>query len=136
MVIVISLCGELLNDSVRDFIYMAKALADETRVRLLMALRTQELCVCQLTQLCGMAPSTVSRHLSLLSRAGLVQSRKSERWVYYRLAGSDAGPAVRLALSWVTETVGQQDRIIVDAHHIQQILQKVPPQLCEPPLSP
>ena len=67
----------------RDFMNITKALADETRVRILMALRDGELCVCQITELFGMAPSTISKHLSILFQAGLVESRKTERWVYY-----------------------------------------------------
>jgi DNA-binding transcriptional ArsR family regulator len=62
------------------------ALSDESRLRLVFALRHGELCVCQLIALLGLAPSTVSKHLSLLRDAGLVDARKEGRWVYYRLA--------------------------------------------------
>ena len=56
----------------REFMNITGALADETRVRTLLALRKGELCVCQITELFGLAPSTVSKHLSLLFQAGLV----------------------------------------------------------------
>ena len=64
---------------------ITKALSDPNRVRILLALKHGELCVCQITELFGFAPSTVSRHLSILHHAHLILSRKSERWVYYRL---------------------------------------------------
>jgi|APTNR8051073442_1049403.scaffolds.fasta_scaffold00006_351 ArsR family transcriptional regulator len=62
------------------------ALSDPTRLRLLLALRGGELCACQLIELVGLAPSTVSKHLALLRAAGLVAARKDGRWVHYRLA--------------------------------------------------
>lgn len=61
-----------------DFMAIAKALADENRVRLLLALQKQELCVCQLIELIGLAPSTVSKHMSILRQARLVEARVRE----------------------------------------------------------
>ena len=80
----------------RDFMAISKALADEQRVRVLLALQRGELCVCQVVELLGLATSTVSKHMSILKQARLVESRKEGRWMYYRLAGDDCaggGPA-------------------------------------------
>ena len=66
-----------------------KALADENRVRALLALRSHELCVFQVTELLGLAPSTVSKHTSILKQARLVDSRKNGHWIYYLLADND-----------------------------------------------
>ena len=60
-----------------DFIDLAKALSDENRVRALMMLREGELCVCQIIELLGLAPSTVSKHMSILRQVRLVQTRKN-----------------------------------------------------------
>lgn len=49
-----------------------------------------ELCVCQMTAALELAPSTVSQHLSVLSRGGLVTERKEGRLVFYRLYGESA----------------------------------------------
>lgn len=70
----------------REALRVFAALSDENRLRLLFALRRGELCVCQLIELLGLSPSTVSRHLSILRDAGLLDSRKAGRWVYYRVA--------------------------------------------------
>ena len=70
----------------RAFMSLTKALADPNRVRLLLALRGGELCACQITELFGLAPSTMSKHLSILYQAGLVDSRKNGRWVHYGVA--------------------------------------------------
>jgi len=69
----------------REYLAVTKALSDAGRVRLLHALQGGEVCVCQLIELLQLAPSTVSKHLSILTQANLVESRKKGRWVYYRL---------------------------------------------------
>ena len=69
----------------KNFLAIANALSDASRVRMLCALRGGELCVCQLIELLGLAPSTVSKHLSILNQAELIESRKEGRWVYYGL---------------------------------------------------
>ena len=84
----------------REFMSITKALADENRVRMLLALRDGELCVCQITELFGLAPSTISKHLSILYQAGLVESRKEGRWIYYSPAGQGS-PAGRARGDWL-----------------------------------
>lgn len=110
---------------------ITRALGDETRVRILMALRGGELCVCQITELFGVAPSTISKHLSILHQGGLVESRKAERWVYYRLPGRPAVGPVRAALAWVDKSVANDPRIVADARQIRQILKTDPVELCK-----
>jgi len=59
------------------FLNMTKAMADGSRVRVLVALlRHEEMCVCQIVELLGLAIPTVSRHMSILQGARLVRSRK------------------------------------------------------------
>lgn len=106
------------------------ALSDPNRVRILLALKRGELCVCQITELFGFAPSTVSRHLSILHHAGLVLSRKSERWVYYRLPDKTAPVAVREALAWVHKSLAKTDEAASDAKKLKQILKTDPSELC------
>ena len=57
---------------IRDLTRTGKALGDPQRVRALAALRGGELCLCRLIALLRLAPSTVSKHMSLLIQAGLV----------------------------------------------------------------
>jgi ArsR family transcriptional regulator len=115
----------------REFMSLTKALSDETRVRILLALRDGELCVCQITELFGMAPSTVSKHLSILHQAGLLASRKTERWVYYRLPGRTASLTIKTALNWVVNTVKNEERILLDTRHLKRILKFEPAELCK-----
>jgi ArsR family transcriptional regulator len=107
----------------RDFMAITKALSDPNRVRILLALRRGELCVCQITELFGFAPSTVSKHLSILHQAHLILSRKSERWVYYRLPAKSAPVAVREALDWVHKSLAKTAETASDAKQLKRILQ-------------
>ncbi|MBL6959305.1 MAG: helix-turn-helix transcriptional regulator [Rhodospirillales bacterium] len=71
---------------------VSRSIADPTRVRILKMLEPGELCVCQVTAILGLAPATVSKHLSLLKMAGLLSQRKEGRWVFYRLSKHDNNP--------------------------------------------
>ncbi len=114
----------------REFMNITKALADENRVRMLLALRGGELCVCQITELFGLAPSTISKHLSILYQAGLAESRKEGRWIYYRLPDKSAPKAIRGAIEWVAESVNGNERVAEDAARLRKILAMDPVELC------
>jgi ArsR family transcriptional regulator len=114
----------------REFMAITKALSDPSRVRILLALRRQELCVCQITELFGFAPSTMSKHLSILHQAGLILSRKTERWVYYRLPDRSVPVAVREALDWVRKSLAKTDEVKTDTKKLQQILKIDPTEIC------
>jgi DNA-binding transcriptional ArsR family regulator len=106
----------------REFMAITKALSDPSRVRILLALRRRELCVCQITELLGFAPSTMSKHLSILHHAGLIQSRKSERWVFYRLPDKSAPAVVREALDWAGKSLAKSAESAADAKGLEKIL--------------
>jgi DNA-binding transcriptional ArsR family regulator len=93
----------------------AKGLAHPARLRILGMLEGGELCVCQLTAVLGLAPSTVSQHLSVLARGGLVDERKEGKLVFYRLSEEEAvGGLVRPALDLLAEDASARaDRTLV-----------------------
>ncbi len=115
----------------RDLTDITGALADESRVRLLFALRGGELCACQLVEFLDLAGSTVSKHLSILHRAGLVATRKKGRWVYYSLPGRQASPMARSILAWVFRSAGKAPRVAEDALRLKKILTIDPAELCK-----
>jgi DNA-binding transcriptional ArsR family regulator len=105
-----------------DFVAITKALSDPHRVRALLALRKGELCVCQIIELLKLAPSTISKHMSILKQAGLVDSRKDSRWVYYRLAEDangekDIGSMIHLSISLLE----QDEQILADEARMAEI---------------
>ncbi len=108
----------------RDFVPITKALSDETRLRLLMALRDDELCLCQLIDLLRLAPSTISKHMALLQQAGLVERRKDGRWHFYRLPERHVSRAVEQALAWVTESLADEPTIQADQKRLMETRRK------------
>ncbi len=63
-----------------------KALADETRLRIVKLLEVREMCVCEVMVALGLTQPTASHHLGLLENAGLVKDRKEGKWVFYSIA--------------------------------------------------
>ncbi len=62
-----------------------KALADETRLRIIELLGVREMCVCEVMVALDLTQPTASHHLGILENAGLVKDRKEGRWVFYSL---------------------------------------------------
>jgi ArsR family transcriptional regulator len=116
--------------AIRSTMGVTKALADLQRVRILMLLRPGELCVCQIIAVLELAPSTVSKHLSILSAAGLVDSRKQGRWGYYRLPEGAEGGFVRPVLKWVGESLKNDEMIEQDAKRLRAVVACDPGSLC------
>jgi len=110
----------------RQLMSIVKALDNENRLRILLSLRSGEVCLCQLIEVLELAPSTVSRHVDLLRQAGLVDMRKDGRWHYYRLAGRGASPAVREAIRWVSRSLDNESVITADAARLAQVCKTAP----------
>ena len=114
----------------KELLAITKALSDESRVRILLALRAGELCLCQLIELLKLAPSTVSRHMAILKQAGLVELRKEGRWVYCSLACEGVSSVVRQAIEWVVEYAGASARAREDRKRLKDILKIDKEELC------
>ena len=64
-----------------------KALSDENRIRMTCLIWSKkDLCVCEITEVIGLAQPTISSHLKLLENAGLVESYKNGLWVNYNVS--------------------------------------------------
>lgn len=85
---------------IEDLAEVASALAEPKRLHALGMLSHGELCLCDLADGLGLSPSTVSNHMAILKRSGLVDSRKEGRWMHFRLADSSTAPAAAQALAW------------------------------------
>ncbi len=75
-----------------------QALADRTRLRLLNLIADQEVCVCYLVEVLGLAQPTISRHLAYLRRSGVVAARRQGKWMHYRIVAPQNATARRLLL--------------------------------------
>lgn len=71
-----------MNDTAELF----KALAHQTRLKILSLLLDGEVCVCRIMAVLQLPQSTASRHLAILKNAGLVKDRPDGTWVHYSLA--------------------------------------------------
>jgi DNA-binding transcriptional ArsR family regulator len=100
-----------------------KAAGEPSRVRILTVLEEGELCACHLVELLGIAQPTVSRHLSILRTAGLVDERKNGRWVHYRLAAG--GPFHRRMLRAIRDW-GEQDPAVAADRERARTFREVP----------
>jgi ArsR family transcriptional regulator, arsenate/arsenite/antimonite-responsive transcriptional repressor len=119
------------SEAMRSTMRITKALSDIQRVRILMLLRTGELCVCQIIAVLGLAPSTVSKHLSLLSAAGLVDSCKDGRWAYFRLPQGEALKVIKPVLKWLDGALESDDSVAKDAKKREAALACPPENLRE-----
>jgi ArsR family transcriptional regulator len=63
-----------------------KALADETRLRIIKLLEVREMCVCEIMIALNLTQPTASHHLGILENAGIVKDRKKGKWVFYSIA--------------------------------------------------
>ena len=116
--------------SFRDTLAALKALGDENRLRALLACSEQELCVCQITELLQLAPSTVSKHMSILRQADLVESRKEGRWIYYRLSKEFAAAPVQAMVDALCARLTSDPKWKRDQAALAEILATDPEVLC------
>jgi len=115
---------------VEEFVVVAKALSDPSRVRIFCALRDRELCVCQIVELLGLATSTVSKHMAILRQARLVESRKDGRWVYYHRAEGGLSAAAAGATAWCDAALVEDAALEDDAARLKKILCTPLKELC------
>jgi len=83
-----------------------KALADATRLRIMLLLLERELCVCELESVLGMEQSRISHALRALHDAGLIEERREGRWVFYK-ASASLPPSLRAGLEESARHNGQ-----------------------------
>lgn len=91
------------EDALIDLAELFKVFGDSTRIKILTALSTEELCVCDLSKLVGMTVSAVSHQLKILRSAKLVSCRREGKTVFYTLADSHVTTIIRQGLEHVNE---------------------------------
>lgn len=111
------------------FIETTRAISDPNRVRILMALRDRELCVCRVIELLQLAPSTVSKHLTILKQAGLIEGRKEGRWMNYRLPQNPTSE-VWNTLNWVFQSLNDSPETMKDEARLIKIMKIDVEELC------
>jgi ArsR family transcriptional regulator, arsenate/arsenite/antimonite-responsive transcriptional repressor len=114
--------------AMKKMIEIFKALSDRNRLRIVAALSSRdELCACQITELLQVTGATASRHLTVLSNAGLIESRKAGRWVFFRL--KEQGIPVDV-LGWMKSEFVASTEIKQDMVALEQITSCDPEDIC------
>ena len=91
-----------------------KALSDKNRLRIIKMLELKPLCVCEITDVLGLAPSTVSKHLSILKNAGLIVGKKDGKWIDYKINIEQKGIEARQILAILPLWMNNEDQIQLD----------------------
>ncbi len=116
----------------RDYEAVLKAAADPNRVRILKMLEGGELCACQIVAALGLSSSTVSKHLSLLHAAGLVDERKAGRWVHFRLAEVAVNGYAQSLLGLLRGWLNRDTTVRADGERVRRIRKMPAESLCCP----
>ncbi len=91
------------DEEIRALAETFKVLGDSTRIRIVMALALQELCVCDLAALINLSVSAISHQLRLLRNLKLVKFRKEGKMAYYSLDDEHIGNLIKQAREHVNE---------------------------------
>jgi arsenate reductase/ArsR family transcriptional regulator len=118
---------------VRDFELAMKAVGDPTRTRILKLLERGSLCVCQVQAVLGLAPSTVSKHLTTLKLAGLVDDRRDGKWIAYGLTGQSRNPYARAVLDLLGTALDRDPAVVADRKRLREIKAIPMAELCALP---
>ena len=94
------------TEEIQDLADMFKALGDPTRLKIVTALLAVELCVCDLSAVCGISESAISHQLRILRNLRIVQYRREGKIVYYRLDDNHVEDLVRQSLAHIFEETG------------------------------
>ena len=106
----------------KDLVKALKALSDETRLRMLMLIERQELCVCEIMKILDMRQSRVSRHLNILRNSGLAESRRQGTWMFYSSAGISSSPNHVRMVETLKAWMKDKDVIAIDLANLERCI--------------
>lgn len=75
-----------MNPVMTNAVAFFRAVADGTRWRIVRLVMERALCVCELADILGMPQSSVSSHVQIIRKAGLLESETCGKWTYFRIA--------------------------------------------------
>jgi ArsR family transcriptional regulator len=96
-----------------------KALGDKNRLRTVRMLQQRSLCVCEITAVLELAPSTVSRHLSILKEAEIIGDKKDGKWVDYYLDTNPKNMFVTAFLPLITFWLNDDEQVKADLEKLK-----------------
>ena len=115
--------------AVKELERALRALADETRLRMLNLLLERECCVCEVMQVLNISQTRASRNLSILFEAGFLKHRKEGLWAYYSIDRSALKDQLALLLEAV-ETGWKDSRTAIRDKESLQRTKRLGPRYC------
>lgn len=107
----------ILEEKARLF----KALSDPNRLRILKMLQGKKLCVCEITAVLDLAPSTVSEHLKTLESVGFIIGEKDGKWVNYMINPRISDPTVASLLSMLPFWLSSDKILDIDSEKVSTV---------------
>lgn len=104
-----------------DLINLFSMLSDKTRLRILLLLLKQELCVCEIFAALDMSQPRVSRQLSILKQARLIKDRREGKWIYYKIDEKAYKGYLMSILSLLPDWIKSDPLINDDINKLQKI---------------
>jgi ArsR family transcriptional regulator, arsenate/arsenite/antimonite-responsive transcriptional repressor len=108
----------------RSVMNIFKALGDPNRIRIIKMLENRALCMCEIREILQLSNATVSKHLSILRNAGLVEDTKDGKWVNFALPGKPESPIVSEVLSLLKRTLNEEDSVGTDRKKAAKVCRK------------
>ena len=102
----------------KAFAKLFKALSDPNRMRIVQMLLIRPLCVCEIQEILKLAPSTVSKHLSILREAGFIYDIKEAKWVNYYIDNRSSNPLVIELLNVLKRHLSSSDFFTEDREKV------------------
>ncbi len=98
---------------------ICKALSDTNRLRIIKMLEIRPLCVCEISSVLSLAYSTVSKHLSILQKAGIIEYQKRGKWYYYHRKCLSGSEYLETLLPQIERWLNDDEIVSVDAKKVK-----------------
>lgn len=108
---------ELLDDVLNLF----SILSDKTRLRILLLLLDNELCVCRIFEALDMSQPRVSRQLAILKQSRIIRDRRAGKWIYYRIEDNEYTKQLMSILSLLPEWLRNDEDFLRDKAMLEHI---------------
>jgi len=102
----------------KNLAFILKALSDTKRLRIIKMLEIRPLCVCEISTVLELAYSTVSKHLSILQKAGIIDYQKRGKWYYYHRKCLSGSEFLEVILPQIERWLNEDEEVSKDAEKV------------------
>ena len=106
----------------RDMVKISKALADETRIRMLKLLLEKDICVCEMEGIFPLSESQLSRNLKMLMDAGFLKRWREGKCVVYIADKANSNRYCQAVLELLATSYNDQEAVLRDRERLKQVI--------------